>query len=508
MDPSPVGTLNLATYRQLFETMAEGVAIYEAVDDGADFVFLDYNPAGQAMDGVARREAIGRRVTDVFPGVREFGLLAVLQRVYRTGDSEDHPVSLYEHSELAFYRANRVSKLPEGQIIAVYSDETARRQAEASRHELELRLAEARHMEAVGQLAGGMAHGFNNALCAITAAASSVLEVASDQTRESLAEIIEAAEQAAGLTRRLLAFSQREVIAPRLTEVGVVLAGMAPTLGLLLGEHIVLETLVPPTGAWVVMDPAQLRELVVIMTANARDAMPDGGRFVIEVTRAAESTDSPRVAVSFTDTGHGMSAEVQARIFEPFYSTKGPAMGAGLGLAAVAGIVEQSGGTVEVRSAPGEGSRFEIHLPQMPAPPAARPGPTVPLAAAKRPTILVVDDEDIVRRVAVRVLASLECEIIEASSGAEALALAAERNGQVDLLLTDVIMPDLNGRDLAAQMVDLYPGIHVLFTSGYPRDVMTHDPMFNSGVHFVTKPYSRRSLISAVEGALGGGALA
>ncbi|MEW6442052.1 MAG: PAS domain S-box protein [bacterium] len=495
-------------FRQLFDNMSSGVAVYRAVDDGADFVLRDVNRAVERIEKVARDDLLGRRVTEVFPGVTDFGLLAVLQRVQRTGKAERLPATVYRDARIVGWRENYVFRLPSGEVVAVYDDITEQK-------ELEAQLRQAQKMEAVGQLAGGVAHDFNNLLTVITGFSDMLLARVpeNDPGREFLGNIREAGERAAALTRQLLAFSRKQILEPKVLDLNETVRNIEKMLRRLIGEDIVLTTALSPTLSRVKVDPSQMEQVVMNLAVNARDAMPRGGRLAIETRNVElngdycrlhpESKPGPYARLCVTDTGCGMTPEVKARIFEPFFTTKGAGKGTGLGLAAVFGIVKQSGGQIEIDSQVGVGTSFRIYLPAVEEAEASpRPDRVVEPAQPGRETILLVEDEEQVRQIARLALETQGYKVLEADGGPKAVSIAEAFDGPIQLLVTDVVMPEMNGRELAELLLVRRPALKVLFMSGY---TMVRLGMAGAPTAFLHKPFSPLALAKKVRDLLDGG---
>ena len=376
---------------------------------------------------------------------------------------------------------------------------------------LEAQLRQSQKMEAVGQLAGGVAHDFNNLLTVITGNCDLLLGGTShdDPKRGPLADIHAAAERAANLTRQLLAFSRKQILEPKLVDVNDVLRDMERLLRRLIGEDIDLATDLMANPSWVKVDRGQLEQVVMNLAVNARDAMPRGGRLtlrthnsapvgVVDLEETAERGLRPRVAISIVDSGSGIPPEVRARLFEPFFTTKEAGKGTGLGLATVYGIVKQSGGDITVESEPGKGSTFTVVLPSKPAPRRRGSGASTRTVPRGTETILAVEDEDAVRRIVKIALESTGYRVIEARSGPEALAAGRRHPGRIDLLVTDVVMPEMSGRNLAERFVKEHPGIRVLYMSGYTDDAVVRHGVAGAGVAFLQKPFSPLALARKV----------
>ena len=384
------------------------------------------------------------------------------------------------------------------------------------RKELEQQLRQAQKMEAVGQLAGGVAHDFNNILSAImgfSELAALGLDPESAPARD-LRESTKAVERASTLVRQLLAFSRRQTLDPMVLDAGELVAGMEKMLRRVIREDIELAFERAPDLGRVKVDPGQLEQIVLNLAINARDAMPDGGTLSIATANveldqvyayAHPYTEPGRyMRLSVSDTGVGMDAATRSRIFEPFFTTKEADRGTGLGLATVYGIVKQSGGSIEVHSRPGEGASFEIFLPRVDEAAAAIEEPVRPPPRGTE-TVLLVEDDSGVRSVAARILASLGYVVLETSNGPQALELAERREGPIDLLLTDVVMPGMNGRELARRLTSLRPGIAVVYTSGYTDGAISEGDLQEAGASFIHKPFGKHELARGLRDALDGG---
>ncbi|MHB8766383.1 MAG: hybrid sensor histidine kinase/response regulator, partial [Deferrisomatales bacterium] len=386
----------------------------------------------------------------------------------------------------------------------------------SDRVRLEEQLRQAQRLEVVGQLAGGIAHDFNNLLQVILGECDLVLEKAEAAPyRRRLEQIRRSGERAADLTRQLLAFSRRQILQPRVLDLGDTVRQVEKMLGRLLGEDVTLSADLAP-GLWPVRaDPGQLEQVLLNLAVNARDAMPHGGRLTIATANVeadpaglglppGELASGPHVRLTVTDTGTGMDAGTLARAFEPFFTTKGVGQGTGLGLSTVYGIVKQSGGGVVARSRPGEGTAVEVYLPRT-APVAAQAEAATPEAPRGTETVLVVEDEATVRMIVRAQLERCGYTVLEAESGPAALALTEARAGPIDLLLTDVVMPGMGGRALAEALAARSPDLRVLYMSGYTDDALVRQGIATAGANFVQKPFSRGALAQKVRQVLDGG---
>jgi PAS domain S-box-containing protein len=376
---------------------------------------------------------------------------------------------------------------------------------------LEEQFLQAQKMESVGRLAGGVAHDFNNLLTVINLYSDMALRSLepSNPPRQDLEEIHKAGDRAAQLTRQLLAFSRRQVLEMHTLNLNEVLQGLAKMLPRLVGEDITLELKFAPDLGYTRADPGQIEQVVVNLAVNARDAMPDGGRLTLETAnvtldrlvlrRHPDAVVGDYVMLAISDTGTGMTEEVKAHLFEPFFTTKGLGKGTGLGLATVYGIIKQHQGHIWVYSEPGLGSTFKIYLPRVEEEPAKlsrlNESATLPRGTG---TVLVVEDEPAVRGVAVRVLSGLGYRVLEASNGLEALQVAAAWGQAIHLLLTDVVMPEMNGKVLSEQLTAFYPGVKVLFISGYTDETVSQRGVLEEGVSFLQKPFPPAGLAHKV----------
>jgi len=378
-----------------------------------------------------------------------------------------------------------------------------------------MRTAQQQKLEAIGQLAGGIAHDLNNALTAIIGYAELALNTLEDghSARPDVQEIRRAASRAESVTRQLLAFSRKQLLEPRLFSLAESVTNLGRMLDRLLGSQITLKTIVPPDLPSIFGDPGQIEQAILNIAVNARDAMPDGGRLtmalaVVEIDEAYARVHRPmqpgrHVELSISDTGHGMSPETQAHIFEPFFTTKGVGKGTGLGLAMVYGTVKQSGGYIFVDSELGRGSTFRLYFPpaRHQQAPAAEPSPHVEAAASK--LILVVEDEGPVRNLVVTALRRKGYQVLHASSGADALAIAGAESRTIDLLLTDASMPGMSGIDLARSLRQQRPDILVVIMSGYTSDTLNLGSL-GEAIMLLPKPFTPRELQQKIGEALGG----
>jgi signal transduction histidine kinase/CheY-like chemotaxis protein len=398
-----------------------------------------------------------------------------------------------------------------GYLGALLHGRVERKKAEADKAALGERLLQAQKMESVGRLAGGVAHDFNNLLTGITGnVALGLMELhPNSPQRQVLEEIGRAADSAAGLTRQLLAFSRKQSAAPVVLDLGDRLEQMKSLLDRLLGERLRVDLQVAQRPLRVRVDPSQFEQVLVNLVVNARDAMPQGGTIFIEAARVQLAEVGPLlgpdavpgefVVVRVKDSGMGMDAEVMSHLFEPFFTTKALGRGTGLGLATTYGIVRQNGGFIAVASQPGRGSEFAVHLPQVEeeATPSQAADHHLALPSGEE-SILLVEDEPMVRELTEKILLRQKFKVRAFASPAEALAACRSGQVQAQLLVTDVIMPGMNGRQLAQDMKALIPGLKVLYASGYGEDIIAEDGILEQGIDFIGKPFTPRELVQKV----------
>lgn len=393
----------------------------------------------------------------------------------------------------------------------ILRDITERKQAEEARVKLEAQLRQSQKMESIGRLAGGIAHDFNNLLTVIEGYSGLLYDQmpAEDPLLENLEQIRSASKRAEALTRQLLAFSRQQILAPTRLDLNHLVSNLRKMLGRLIGEDISLITTLQPDLWPIIADPGQIEQVIMNLVVNARDAMPTGGTLTLETHNTQldesytqihlEAPHGPCVMLVIADTGQGMDEQTQAHIFEPFFTTKEPGKGTGLGLATVYGIVKQSGGDITVHSQPGQGATFRMYLP------ANNIGPAEATAAAVQSiisggteTILLVEDDEMVNLLVQRALQKRGYTLLQARRGSEALSIAQQHEGTIDLLLTDVVMPYMSGRELAEQLKTQRPQMKVIFMSGYTDDTVVRHGLLTAEIEFLLKPFSPDVLASKV----------
>ncbi|GBQ62550.1 two-component hybrid sensor and regulator [Ameyamaea chiangmaiensis NBRC 103196] len=507
------GALQKALAQQLRSTLdnlTQGVAVFSA-----EATLVNWNARFQEVLGLPKallREGMTYVALADYLAEAEGGTFLETEEQIRIGRSLHGATVGFERTRLNGPTLEfRRSAVPGGGFVLTVTDMTKRAQAESV-------LRESQKMQAIGQLTGGIAHDFNNLLTVILGNLALVQSRLDDQPRlqEKLGRATWAAQRGATLTQQLLAFARKQPLSPLPIDLSHDLPNLVPLLSRTLGEHIDVRY-VERAGLWLAMaDAAQLENAVLNLALNARDAMPNGGHLTIETanvvldddyaTRHAEVAPGDYAMVAVSDTGHGMSPEVQARVFEPFFTTKPEGKGTGLGLAMVFGFVKQSGGHVKIYSEVGEGTTVRLYLPRA----TAAVQVAAPVAPVELPriaaTILVVEDEADVRQITVEILRDFGYRVLEAADGAEGMRILGTQVGAIDLLLTDVVLPgDIRGRDLAERLSAMRPEVPILFMSGYTENSIVHHGRLDDGVNLIGKPFTREQLARRIAGLLTAG---
>lgn len=466
--------------------------------------------------GYAAGEMTGRSVLELVHPDQQAEAGALLMRLFHDPEQTVQAELRVRHKDgswrdLEVVVANRLTDPPVRALVVNYRDVTDRKRAEESLRVADERLRAAQKMEAVGRLAAGIAHDFNNLLTAILGSTDLLLESlpADHPAREDALESRQAALRAADLTRQLLAFGRQQVLAPRILDLNDVVRDVERLLRRLIGEDVELRTVLGSGLGPVRADPSQVEQVLVNLAVNARDAMPRGGTLTIETANVilddAYVASQPVVAagdyvmIAMSDTGTGMEAEIQARVFEPFFTTKERGKGTGLGLATVYGIVKQSRGYIWVYSELGIGTTFKVYLPRVvgPAEPPVAP-PVTSRSLGGSETILVVEDQDEVRTLMRKILESRGYRVLTAANGAAALQMAAVHPGPIHLLVSDVVMPGMSGREVSVQLATTRTTMRTLYLSGYTDESIVHHGVLEDGVAFLQKPFTSDGLARKV----------
>ncbi|HMD69759.1 MAG TPA: PAS domain S-box protein [Bryobacteraceae bacterium] len=504
-------------YRDIFEGALEG--IYRTSAEGK---CLAANPAMARILGYSSPEDIVSSIGDTAhqvwldPDERQ----RCTARLEGEGSVRNFECRFRRRDGTVIWVSNNSRKVcgPDGRTLyydGFIEDITERKRVEGERLKLEDELRQAQKLESIGRLAGGVAHDFNNLLTVINGYGSFLLKglKAGDPLRFYAGEISTAGERAASLTKQLLAFSRKQVIEPRVLDLNATVRECAPMLQRLIGEDVTLETRLDGSLGQTMADPDQIHQVIMNLAVNARDSMPDGGSIVIE-TRNVELNGEGSAAVhpearpghyvlmSVTDTGQGMDETIRRQIFDPFFTTKEVGKGTGLGLSTVYGIVRQSNGWIDVLSEVGVGTTFRIYLPRLGAGSVREETEVRPQAEGGSETILVVEDQDSVRFFTTDALNRHGYRVLESSNGDEAIAVARRHPGRLDMLLTDVVLPGMNGKELSERLRKTRPDLKVLFISGYTADVIADHGVLDRGVEFLRKPFSPEELAAKVRDVL------
>jgi PAS domain S-box-containing protein len=488
--------------RSILESVEEGI---HGLDITGHIVFE--NPASLKMFGWKAQEMVGQHSHTLIHHHRADGSLYPVEEcpVYCTlhdGQTRHiHNEVFFRQDGTSFPVEYTASALRDDSgviagVVVTFSDVTEIKQ-------LEKQFLQSQKLEAIGELAGGIAHDFNNNLSAILGFSDLALDRLrpDDPLHRYIMQVKKAGEQSASLTRQLLAFSRKQILQPKVLDLNALITDMKTMLHRMIGEGIDLHTLLHPELGRVKADPGQVEQVLMNLAVNARDAMAHGGTLTlatgnVDADEAQARTRIPMIAGSYiglavSDTGCGMDAKTQARIFEPFFTTKEMGKGTGLGLSTVYGIVKQSGGYIWIDSAPGQGTTFEIFLPRVEAPLEATPSPEVTMRALRgSETVLLVEDEEIVRAIARDTLQACGYTVLEAMNGGGAILISERHQGTIDLLLTDVVMPYMNGPELAQCLTAQHPEIRVLYMSGYTDEALAPHGILQPDIAFLAKPFT------------------
>lgn len=490
-------------WEETFDTLSEAITVHDR-----NFNIVRANKAAERTLNASLQSIMERKCYETYHGTNEAPCGCGSCEVLKNGTpvvmeiQEPHLGKYLELKALPrFDPERRISG-----VVHIVRDITDRKKAEAEQKKLHSQLLQAQKMESVGRLAGGIAHDFNNLLSTILGYSELALMNlhSGHPLRDQLQSINEAGERAAALTQQLLAFSRKQVLEMKTVDANQVIRLLAGLLRRVIGEDITLRLGLQAEPAVINADPNQIEQVLMNLSVNARDAMPSGGRLFIESSNVSidESARLHRpempaggyVMIAVSDTGSGMSREVREKIFEPFFTTKDLGKGTGLGLATVYGIVKQHNGFIYVYSEVGAGTTFKIYLPVSAGAAHLQREKEVPSLAGGTETVMIVDDDRSIRVLAGDILRPLGYRILTAASGEEALKMCASAGNGIDVVLTDVIMPNIHGRDLARRLEEAHPGIRVIFMSGYTDDMIAHHGVLGANVNFIQKPFTPTSL--------------
>ncbi|WP_448874936.1 PAS domain S-box protein [Desulfobulbus propionicus] len=488
--------------RSLFAAMQDVIFVLDA--EGR---YLEIAPTNASLLYRPSEELLGKTLSEVFPPEKAAEFFSAIHRVLATGKSLflDYSLTATDGRELWFSAV--VAPMTTDRVIWIARNITDRKLAEKEREKLQGQLLQSQKLEAIGVLAGGVAHDFNNMLGVIIGYTELILGAMdeTDPLRRNLQRILDAAQRSAGLTRQLLAFARKQTVAPVVLDLNESVVGMLKMLRRLIGENISLAWLPGPNPCTVRIDPIQLDQLLANLCVNARDAIGDIGKITIETATVtldetfcrahAAATPGNYVLLTVNDDGCGMDKTTLDHIFEPFFTTKELGQGTGLGLATVYGIVSQNEGLIIATSEPGAGTTFQVYLPfQDVQPDEAALAGSKDIPISRGETVLLVEDDPNLLEMSMMMLDHLGYTVLSAATPSEALRLAQDKVVGIDLLLTDVVMPEMNGRDLADQLKKLQPAMRHLFMSGYTANVIAHRGILDKGFNFIHKPFSVRDL--------------
>lgn len=509
-----------AKYRALFENMNAGFVLFEVIPDSkgkpVDLLVLAANKGFEQTTGLDSKAVTGKRLTEALPGIEndEADWIGTYGEIALTGDSR----KFEQGSELLGYYYSVIAyQAGPNRCAVTFLDVTERKKAEAERDKLQEQLLQAQKMESIGRLAGGVAHDFNNMLSIILGFGEHILEQLKpeDPLRQEVKQMVEAGRRSAVLTGQLLAFSRKQTLQPRVVSINDVVTNLEKMLRRLIREDIELGLQLTPDVPSVLVDPGQLEQVIMNLAVNARDAMPSGGKLLIEtglVELDRHYADIHRdvkpgkfVLLALSDTGCGMTEEVRKMVFEPFYTTKERDKGTGLGLAMVYGIVKQSGGNIWVYSEPDKGTTFKIYLPVTDRKPDVGRDTIVEAhSVGHGEHILVVEDEEMLRSFLEALLPRMGYKATVVANGGEALLMMEEKGFKPDLILTDVVMPRMSGKELVSRLERDHPDLKVIYMSGYTDNSVVHHGVLDPGTNFIQKPFTNKHLLGKLREVLGG----
>jgi PAS domain S-box-containing protein len=537
---------------RFLDSIIENLPAMVFIKRAEDLRFIRFNRASEQLLGIPPAELIGRNDYEVFPPDQAQFFVDKDRKVLAQGHVEDIPaepietpdgtrwlhtrkIPVFEDGAPRYLlgvsidvtdvrRAQEALRTSHDELERRVAERTAalereaeeRRRAEEALRQLQGELLQTQKMEAIGRLAGGVAHDFNNLLTVVLSYANLLLPTfaPNDQRREFLEEVRRAGERGAALTQQLLAFSRQQIMERRILDLAQIVREMDAMIRRLVGEDVVVKAIVDAELGHIKADASSIEQVILNLVVNARDAMPQGGTLTIEARNIELDEATGRehlggaagahVMLAISDTGVGMDKETQQRIFEPFFTTKARGRGTGLGLATVFGIVTQAGGTIWVSSEPGKGTTFKVYLPRTAEPYEREPPRSAVRSFRGTETILVAEDEDQLRQVVQRALEEQGFSVLVARDGHEAISLCTRHAGNIDLLLTDLVMPHMSGRELAERLVSLRPSMKVLYMSGYTENVIANHDVGDARMEFLPKPITPETLLRKVRDVIDG----
>lgn len=505
------------TFRNIVQDFPLGIYLYH-LDNNDRLIFMGANPAADKMVKVDNNQFIGKTIEEAFPPLRNTEIPLRYRRAAELGESWQTELINYADGKITGAFDVHVCQMSPRNAAVFFNEITSRKQAEKERQQLQMQLIHSQKMESVGRLAGGVAHDFNNMLGVILGHTElALLELDSSHLLyNSMQNIRKAAERSADLTKQLLAFARKQTVAPKVLNLNETVKGMLNILQRLIGENINLIWIPDPNIGNVRIDPSQIDQILANLCVNAQDAIADTGSVTIAVgnTTIDETTAASKietlpgryVMLTISDSGCGMDAETLSHLFEPFFTTKGIGQGTGLGLATIYGIVSQNNGFIDVQSEVGSGTTFKIFLPCCDL---AKEQPTDNQEATTLrgiETVLLVEDETMILEMTTAILEKLGYQVFAYTSPLAAISFVAQYSDNIHLLLTDVIMPEMNGRDLAKHLLLRFPDLKCLFMSGYTADVIAHHGVLDEDICFIQKPFTRSDLSQKIRDALSHGA--
>lgn len=504
---------NAFRFKKLFQNMNNGVAIYRVVEKGENILLQDINQAGEILCKASRDAIIGKSLLEISPSGRRIGLFDLLIRVWSSGLPERMTLHEDKGKEIIQWLEYYVFKLPSGEIVAIFDDLTEKHQAEEKRLKLEELLIQADKMESIGRLAGGIAHDFNNILQSLLGFAEMIDSGTEkgDPRKEYIEEIINSGRRAASLTSQLLAFGRKQMFELKIIDLNLEVRKAETMLRRIISENIKIETDLSPHLMPLKVDPSQIGQIIMNLAVNAKDAMPMGGTITFKTYNTTlngsskldeipERREGHFVVLSVSDTGSGMNKDIMNHIFEPFFTTKELSKSTGLGLSVIYGIASQHGGWIEAASEENKGSIFNVYLPAyLEKDSMAAISPKITGLPGNGRLILLVEDEEIVRKVAERTLKVNGYNVIVTKKITEAEDIFKEQKDKIDLIFSDVVLPDGNGVTMVSKMMTVKPGLKILLSSGYSSDLKTWEHLSQDSYPFIRKPYSINALLLCID---------